>query len=177
MLKLIDFRFWGGDFNTAASKFDCGNEEINQYLRSKCRDELTQFTERLILVADEKNIYGFISVSLNEMRTLFFKEQNFSVIQVNEIGIDWNHQNKGFGTQLLLTAFQLALTINQFIPIGGLFLVALSEAFEFYEKFDLTNLNAPPQMVPMQNEFQMVISIQQIESLGLSPFTDFINFS
>lgn len=58
MPKLIDFRFWGGDFNTATSKFDCGNEEINQYLRSKCRDELTQFTERLILVADEKIFMG-----------------------------------------------------------------------------------------------------------------------
>ena len=88
MSKLIDFRFWGGDFNTATSKFDCGNEEINQYRRSKCRDE------------------NFV-----------FKEQNFSVFQVNTIGIDWNHQNKGFCTQLLLTAFQLALTINQFIPM------------------------------------------------------------
>ncbi|HEM3683592.1 GNAT family N-acetyltransferase [Streptococcus suis] len=177
MIQLIDYRFWGGDLLNASSLFNCGNIEINRYLIKRLNDKNTEKTERLLLIADTSRIYGFISLGLDELSTSFFKERNYTVLVVNAIGIDLNYQNRGYGTQLLLTAFQMALTIHQSVPIGGLYLVALVDAFDFYRKFDLMNLNAPPEMVPGQEEFQMVINIEQIQSFGLQAYSDPLHLS
>lgn len=177
MVSIIDCNFWNGNKAKAPERFDCGNSEINCFLKEKIVSDKRKNQERLILVADDESIYGFISVSLGEVRTSFFKKENHIVLVVNAIGIDKSHQNNGYGTQLLMIAYQLALTVNQVIPIGGLYLVALVDAYDFYKKFDLINLNAPPEFVPGQQEFQMVISIDQIESLGLSPFSNPIDLS
>ncbi|MEQ9810192.1 hypothetical protein [Streptococcus jiangjianxini] len=48
---------------------------------------------------------------------------------------------------------------------------------EFYEKFDVKNLNAPPEMVPGQEYFQMGITIDQIEKLGVTPYDDIYNLN
>lgn len=177
MVELLDYRKWSGDYAKAVELFDCGNREINDYFKTKLSETRTEHTERIIVVADDDKIFGFVSLALDKMRTTFFREENYTVLVVNAIGIDVCYQNMGFGTQLLITAFRFALTVNEVIPIGGLYLIALVEAFDFYEKFDLKNLNAPPEMVPNQTEFQMVIPIHQIESLELTPFSDSINLT
>lgn len=172
MTDSIDYRFWEGDIKKASSLFDCGNDEINAYFVKKTTSISTEFSNRIILIADRTTIFGFISLSLNQMKTTMFKESNYSVVMIDAIGIDKRYQNKGYGTQLLVCAFKLALSINSVIPIGGIYLVALVEAFEFYEKFDLKNLNAPPEMVPGQREFQMVLNTEHIAALGLSSYRD-----
>lgn len=177
MVELLDYRKWSGDYTKAVELFDCGNREINDYFKTKLSEIRTEHTERIIVVADDDKIFGFVSLALDKMRTTFFREENYTVLVVNAIGIDVCYQNMGFGTQLLITAFRFALTVNEVIPIGGLYLIALVEAFDFYEKFDLKNLNAPPEMVPNQTEFQMVIPIHQIESLELTPFSNSINLT
>lgn len=177
MVQIIDSKLWCGNHKVASKNFNCGNKEINDYFVAKLTQARTEYTERLIIIADDDRVFGFISLSLDKMKTTFFQEENYTVLVVNAIGIDIDYQNMGYGTQLLLIAFQFALSVNQVIPIGGLYLIALIEAFDFYEKFDLKNLNAPPQMVPTQTEFQMVITIHQIKSLGLSPFSDPVNLT
>ncbi|QBX23372.1 hypothetical protein Javan126_0051 [Streptococcus phage Javan126] len=51
-------------------------------------------------------------------------------------------------------------------------MVALRDAVEFYEKFDIKNLNAPPEWVMNQMEFQMGMTIDDILALGVEPYSD-----
>ncbi|MTC88048.1 hypothetical protein GKS11_01510 [Streptococcus uberis] len=67
------------------------------------------------------------------------------------------------------------ISIEKIIPIDGIFLVALRDVVEFYEKFDIKNLNAPPEWVFTQTEFQMAINIESIKALEIEPYKDAIN--
>lgn len=170
MKKLINYNRWGGDLQKAASLFDCGNSEINQYLLDKVALSETTKEERLILLADETVIYGFVSLTIDTIKFVSIVKATYPVLKINAIGIDNRYQNQTYGTQLILATFQIALTVNLSVPIDGIYLVALRDAVDFYEKFDIKNLNAPPEWVPSQTEFQMGIEIDSIKSLGLEPY-------
>lgn len=171
-VSLIDLNKWPGDFNVAIGKFDCGISEINLYLRQFAKGEYPQATSRLVLLADDNNIFGFASFSIDTIKMVSVEKANYPILKIDAIGIDRNHKGNGFGTQLLLSAFRIALNIHQTLPIDGIFLVALRDAVEFYEKFDIKNLNVPPEWVMNQMEFQMGITIDDILALGVEPYSD-----
>ncbi|BAN93675.1 GNAT family N-acetyltransferase [Streptococcus dysgalactiae] len=171
-VSLIDLNKWSGDLNAAIEKFDCGISEINFYLRKFAEDKDQQATSRVILLADDNDIFGFASFSIDTIKIVSVEKANYPILKIDAIGIDRNHKGNGFGTQLLLSAFRISLNIHQTLPIDGIFLVALRDAVEFYEKFDIKNLNAPPEWVMNQMEFQMGMTIDDILALGVEPYSD-----
>lgn len=167
---LVDYRFWNGNLAEAARMFDCEVPEINEYFIEKADGKVEG--ERLILIADSKQVFGFISLSIDTIKITSVEKLTYPILKINAIGIDRQHQCSGYGTQLILAAFRLALNVNQVIPIDGVYLIALRDAVEFYEKFDIRNLNAPPEWVMTQQEFQMAINIAEIVSLGVEPYSN-----
>ena len=131
MIKLIDVHKWIKNRQSSSIDFDCNIEEINNYLFERLNKTVPLDNERMILAADDKKIYGFVSMSVDSIKFVAVERASYPVLKVNAIGIDKNYQNSGFGTQLLLSCYRLALNLNDVVPIDGIYLVALRDAIDF----------------------------------------------
>ena len=145
-------------------KFDCGQEELNTFLKSYAYKNDLHGIGKTYLAKENDIICGFIticscSVEFKEI-TSKIKEKlpkyPIPAIKIARLAVDKKYQNKGIGKYLLKNALQ---KIVQAAEIVGVYLVlvdAKENATGFYEKFGFQKLK--------DNSLTYFLPIQTIQS-------------
>lgn len=148
-------------------KFDCGDEEVTEFLREKAfQDQKSDLSRTIVLVdalADSREIIGYHTLVMSQVRQEEIPNdkpkitRGIPVILLGQIGIDVNFQNRGFG-DLLLTDVQARVDeISNKVGIRALMLDARNERLaRWYESRDFKRF---PNSLRM---FKSITSIRQL---------------
>ena len=151
--------------------FDCGDEEVNLFLREKAwQDQKQDLSRTMVLVEDEnispKTIVGYHTLVLAQVRQEEIPNDRpkikrpIPVILLGQIGVDKNFNGKGFGDLLLTDAQARCDEISRKIGIRALMLDARNEKLTaWYEKHDF---------IRFPNSLRMFKSIEAIRRLLLT---------
>lgn len=165
------------ELESEMNSFDCGNEEINTFLREgSVSDSVKNIMRTRILFSEEENcIIGFFSLNTASVSVIDEETQQklssvkdsdryvFPTIQLSFLAIDKKYQRKQYGTFLLLQAYQTVISISGRVGCVGLSLSAVYKSIEFYETNNFTFLD---NFVPTENDtVNMLMDIPTIQKI------------
>lgn len=125
------------------SRFDCGNPDLNDFLRTKARKHADQsISVTWVAVQEgEKRILGYITLALGAVAfadadpevTKGLPRYPLPVMHVGRLGTDVSMQGKGIGSLLLRFAAERTIDIADSAGMFGMELVAVDQAaFDYY---------------------------------------------
>jgi len=145
----------GFDFD----KFDCGFEEVNNYLKNKALAQEREKISKIYVILKEKRVIGYSAIFCSH---LFLKLRNqnkeFRVpgICIGQLGVDLEFQKKGIGKTIVQHAISLVAKINNYSGCRIVFVDAYDDAVEYYEKLNFHLVQSKP------NRNKMVLDIVDI---------------
>lgn len=145
--------------NHDRSGFDCGNNELNAFLRATARQHSEKGVSRTFVLVDQKNpteIIGFFTLALSEVNIRQlpavyekkYPKHGLPAVRLARLAVSRKHQGKGFGALLLAEAINRTVTVAEQAGIIGLFVDAKNiNARTFYERYGFVLLpNRPLQL-------------------------------
>lgn len=147
-------------------KFDCGVEELNQYLRNRARQHLVKGISRTFVVVEEEQpheILGFFTLAFNEIQAeelpAKYAKQYPSKVPASKLGrlaVSKKCQRQGLGKYMMINAIERTLLISKNIGIIGFFVDAKDrEAQKYYDQFGF---------VPMpSNDLQLFLPLTKLQ--------------
>jgi GNAT superfamily N-acetyltransferase len=135
--------------------FDCGNHELNRYLRNNARQHIEKGISRtFVLVEDSKptEILGFFTLAsceilVEKLPRKYAKKYpaRTPAAKLARLAVKKNLQRKGLGTQMMVNAIERILKVSEHLGIIGFFVDAKNdEARTFYEQFGFIPLPDNP---------------------------------
>lgn len=135
--------------------FDCGNPELNDYLRHTARQHTDKGLSRTeVLVDDEApgSILGYVTVSLAEIITdtlppRYAKKYPVQAhgVKLARLAVAQSRQREGLGQLMMIHAMRSALRVADSAGIIGLFVDAKDEAASrYYRRFGFVPLSDDP---------------------------------
>lgn len=142
------------------NSFDCGNIDLNNFLRKSARQAAEKNLSRTFVLTDgESNtIYGFVSITPcfvnvddvpEKQRKKYPPQHGLPAIRLARLAVDLKYRDKGYGELLLTEAMSITARIADSAGGIGLFVDAKDDqARAFYEKygFVVTNPVKPMQL-------------------------------
>lgn len=137
--------------SSQTKKFDCGNEELNEYFYCfLSQDAKRRLTSAYVVLDDELNLIGFYTLSFSSIRTdliPFIKYRipysRIPVVLLGRLAIQKEFQGKGFGRIILADAIKRTRN-NELNPAGLLVDMKKPELFNFYKKFGFKLIESKP---------------------------------
>lgn len=135
--------------------FDCGNPELNDYLRHTARQHTDKGLSRTEVLADDKTpteILGYVTVSLAEIITdtlppRYAKKYPAQAhgVKLARLAVAQSRQREGLGALMMIHAMRRALQVADSAGIVGLFVDAKDEAASrYYRRFGFLPLPDDP---------------------------------
>jgi hypothetical protein len=153
------------------SDFDCGNEELNRYLKQQARQDAEKYVAApfVLVESDGPAVRGYYTLSssripLDDLPTELAKKlpryNSLPVTLLGRLARDMNIPDKGVGEFLLLDALHRSLQHAQHIASMAVIVDAKNaEAEGFYKHFNFL----PFQLAPLR----LFLPMKQIEALFL----------
>jgi hypothetical protein len=148
-------------------QFDCGSEPLNKYLAQTARLHTERGISRTYVLVDEfspspKPIIGFFTLNICQLKAELLPEKwskklprDIAGLKLGRLAIDINHQQKGFGSMLLVAAMEKMLEVFDRAGGIGVFVDAKDEkAATFYRNFGFESLN--------DNNLQLFLPLETI---------------
>jgi len=127
------------------SKFSCGVKEIDEFIHEEAMDFQNERLGVTYLLYIESKILGFVTLSMADLRKekmesedrLQIGKENYPALQISQLAVYAELQQKGFGIGTLLCDFCLAKAWTFSEKVGCRFLVlnARRYALPFYGKY------------------------------------------
>lgn len=164
--------------------FSCGtsesHEKINQHLMSILDDDHYALKYRTIIAKCKNKVVGFVTFRLKQVnsmkvkkKTEYVPQDSFCVFAIEYLGIESAYQKKRIGSKLLYLMFKTAVTTYFLVGCSGVYVEALREATEFYEKMGFTYLKENDEYNAGWKTSHMAISIDSlVNELDITPFWD-----
>jgi ribosomal protein S18 acetylase RimI-like enzyme len=135
--------------------FDCGNPELNDYLRRTARQHTEKGLSRTDVLVDDQaptEILGYVTVSLAEIVTdtlpaEYAKKYSARAhgVKLARLAVAKSRQREGLGTLMMIHAMRKALWVADSTGIIGLFVDAKNEAASrYYRRFGFIPLPDDP---------------------------------
>ena len=131
--------------NHDLSQFDCGNVELNDWLKRKALKNHKNNASKtfVILEADSNNVVGFFCVSAGSVNRVNApggisrnQPDPIPVIVLGRLAIDQSIQGQGYGGQLVKFAYEKSQKISKSLGVRALMVNAKDEASKrFYERY------------------------------------------
>jgi GNAT superfamily N-acetyltransferase len=132
------------------STFDCGDEDLNDFLKNDAVKFQTEHLSHTRLVYLEGVLVGYVTLladciilktdekkkTLHQARSQHQTIYTFPAIKIGRIGIQKEHQKAGIGTQLLNYTIALVYRLNKELNVGCRFITldAYPQSVSWYEK-------------------------------------------
>ena len=141
--------------NHNRAAFDCGNNELNRYLRNTARQHIEKGISRAFVLVEDSNptdILGFFTLAsceilVEKLPRKYAKKYLSRAPAANlaRLAVKKNLQRKGLGTQMMVNAIERILRVSEHLGIIGFFVDAKNdEARTFYEQFGFIPLPDNP---------------------------------
>jgi GNAT superfamily N-acetyltransferase len=150
------------------SDFDCGNEQLNQYIRKQAKQDVNRDLSICYVLneATERSVIGFYTLSGNSIDRNDFPAELISkmppsylslpTILLGRLGIDKKYRGKGYGELLLIDALKNCISISETLGILAVVVDPIdTSAIKFYKKYGFI-------LIPSNNK--MFISIKTLQS-------------
>ena len=136
-------------------EFDCGNDELNRYLRSTARQHLEKGISRTFVLIDDHFptiILGYYTLTACEIHAeklprKYYKKYLSKVpaAKLARLAVSEIKQRQGFGTLMMVNAIERILLVSENLGIIGFFVDAKNEeAKRFYMQFGFISLPDNP---------------------------------
>lgn len=178
--QVVDYNTWLHDIEKATLDFDCGIDEINDYLKSEVNKPQNDSERRLLLYVSDDKILGFVSFSLVQFNVSIQNKKSQltdPVLYINGLGVDKEFQKRKIGSLLLSIVLRTASTINVLAPIKGVRLTAYRDSTDFYDAFEFSYLRQSPDRDFNSKEFPMFMDIDFINTSGFDPYYNIFDLS
>ncbi|MGE0083413.1 MAG: GNAT family N-acetyltransferase [Desulfococcaceae bacterium] len=131
--------------------FDCGDEDLNTFLRQTALQQAKKELGRTYVLTDERcgeDILGFYTLVPYHVSPAFFPhniaknypKQNIPGVLLGRLAVSLPNQRKGLGQILLVSAMKKTLASSDMIGGVGLFADVKNENVrKFYEKFGFSS--------------------------------------
>ncbi len=136
--------------------FDCGQADLNRFLRRFARQQLRSFTGVTYVAIDldeDDRILGYVSVaaisiSADELPKKLAKKLSrhhpSPALRLTRLAVDQGVQRGGIGKRLLAHTFKVAMVQAATVGCFAILVDAKADAIPFYEKYGFEQLEAPP---------------------------------
>ncbi len=129
--------------------FDCNNEMINNFVKKSLKKRLKRGLSQGYILLDGDRVVGFYTLdSFAITRDSFEGDERpaglppmVPVVKLGMLGVDKHYQKRGIGKRLLRDALVKVVNISEMIGCIGIYLLAESEAVDFYRKLGFIVLN------------------------------------
>ena len=127
-------------------KFDCGNIQLNDWLKQRAFKNEAQRASRTYVISIEKIVLayyclsnGAIAQTISTGKVKRNMPNPIPVMIVGRLAVDCNYQGNGLGKALLRDAILRTLQASEIAGIRAILVEAISEeAKQFYEKCGFT---------------------------------------
>lgn len=116
--------------------FQCGNDDVNDYLKSKASSQEKQRITKIFVIHKDKRVIAYSAIFCSH---LYFKlpdqEKEFRVpgICLGQIGVDIEYQGKGLGKILIHHTISLGYKIGNYSGCRIIYVDAYDNAISYYE--------------------------------------------
>jgi len=141
--------------NHDRAEFDCGNDEINEYLRRTARQHLDKGMSRSFVIIDDDSptkIIGYYTLAacdihVEKLPRRYSKKYppRAPAAKLARLAVSKTNQRQGFGTLMMVNAIERIILVSKNIGIIGFFVDAKNEeAKGYYEQFGFIPLPENP---------------------------------
>ncbi|RLI57083.1 MAG: GNAT family N-acetyltransferase [Candidatus Thorarchaeota archaeon] len=135
--------------------FDCGNADLNRYLRDTARQHSEKGISRTFVLVDEENsseILGFFTLASREILVEKLPEKyakkypsRAPAVKLGRLAVAKHMQKRGLGTHMMINAMDRVLKVCEHLGLIGFFVDAKNdEAVLFYHQFGFIPLPDNP---------------------------------
>ena len=134
--------------------FDCGNEVLNQYLRTQAKQDLRRdLAQTYVLVQEDRSVVGYYTLSASSIEHTHLPDEARKKLPrypipaalIGRLAVDQRIQQQGFARQLLGDALHRAVAMSKTLGIHAIVVDAKDNASTaFYQKFGFVPLNDSP---------------------------------
>jgi len=153
----MEWNFVNFDKKYNRTKFDCGNSELNDYLKTRIsKDVERKANVPVYAVNSADEVIGFYTLSSGSVQFENFPDNlkkkiapyPVSIARVGRLAVDQSKQGKGLGKELLFHAIDRVEEVSKSIGIRAIVVDAKDKKAEnFYQKYGfdyLQNSNTSP---------------------------------
>lgn len=131
--------------------FDCGNRDLNNYLRNTARQHSEKGISRTFVLADDTNpceVLGFFTLAFCEILVEKLPRKHAKkyparapAAKLARLAVATNLQRRGLGSRMLLDAMDRVMRVAEHMGIIGFFVDAKDEeAASYYRQFGFVSL-------------------------------------
>jgi len=125
-------------------EFNCGDDEINEYFHSKMHEDVECGNSMSYMLFLQDNLVGFFTLSNSKLFCLLKgEEKSWSAVLLGQLGVQLEHQRKGYGSLMISLAKKLSYDIRSSSGCRVLILKTykkyLFEVFYKNKKFHIAN--------------------------------------
>ncbi len=134
--------------------FDCGNNDLNRYLRNTARQHAEKGISRTFVLVNENNmteILGYFTLSsceivVDKLPRKYSKKYPLRApaAKLARLAVRKKHQKTGLGKYMLVNAIERVLKVSEHLGIFGFFVDAKEEAKTYYGQFGFFSLPDNP---------------------------------
>lgn len=135
------------DKSISKAKFDCGNNELNTYIKQYASQDQKKFIANCYCLVDEnQTLLAYYTISAASMPIDKFpaaikgklpKYKSIGCILIGRLAVDIKHRGRNFGAHLLIDAMKKSF--NSQAAVHSIIVDAKNDkAIKFYEKFGFT---------------------------------------
>ncbi len=134
------------------SKFDCGDEDLNDFIKNDAFVYQEKKLTTTILFFYEENLIAFLSIAADSLKLNFNEKESYNLhqkrledvpsIKFARLAVDKNYQKQGVGTNILKWGIGYALDCSERVAIRFITVDAYPHKIDFYLKYHfLVNQN------------------------------------
>jgi len=124
----------------ASADFDCGEPDLNEWLRRYARQNQSRHLSRTLVATDSgsSKVFGYCTISVTTVADSksYRKGYVIPVLLIGRVAVELEAQGQGIGRLLLATALNLALEIDAKVGIQQVMITANNSSLaRYYERF------------------------------------------
>ncbi|WP_347988688.1 GNAT family N-acetyltransferase [Methylomonas sp. AM2-LC] len=134
------------------TEFDCGQSELNSYIRHYATQDIKRNVARIFIATPEEQdtqLAGFYTLSagsiscseLPESLTKKLPRYPVPIAILGRLAVDLKYQGQGLGSILLADACQRVAHASKTLAVAGIVVDAKESAADFYRHFGFMPLN------------------------------------
>ena len=154
---------------TFLKSFSCGEPMLDDYFKTKLKRALkSENLTGIGAINDKGELFAFCTLTfliLDKPRVQAYLEQGnqpsqVPAVKLSMLAVDAPYQRQGIGAELLMIAFDQAMTVHKTIPVKGMYLDAAPKAINFYQTigFEILDETGPHGTTPMFIPIKTIIA-------------------